>query len=91
MAVGRLNPDTANKASLKAFGGPSVDQIIADEIVANSVTSNMLQANSITSSKLATSLLYAGELVIDTDGAIMGGQTAYNTGTGFFMGWDPSG
>jgi len=81
IAVGRMNSDTANLASLKVFGGPSVDQIIADEIVANSITSNMLQANSITASKLATTLLYAGAITLDTNGLIKGGQTAYDAGT----------
>lgn len=61
-----MNPDTVNKASLKVFGGPSVDQIIADEIVANSITANMIQANAVTASKLATTLLYAGAITLDT-------------------------
>lgn len=86
LAVWRLNPDTWNFASLKAFWWPTVDQIIADEIVANSITTNMLQANSITVSKLATSLLYAGSIILDTSGVIRSGQTAYDTGTGFFLG-----
>ena len=47
----------------------------------------MIQANSITSAKLATTLLYAGAITLDTNGLIKGGQTAYNTGTGFFLGY----
>ncbi len=85
LAVGRLNPDTANKASLKAFGWPTVDQIIADEIVANSITANMIQANAITSAKLATTLLYAWSITLDTNGLIKWGQSAYDTWTGFFL------
>ena len=64
-----------------------MDQIIADEIVANSITTNMLQANSISASKLATTLLYAGAITLDTNGLIKGGQTAYDTGNGFFLGY----
>lgn len=45
-------------------------------------------ANSITANELSTSLLYAGSLVIDTSGLIRSGQTAYDTGTGFWMGND---
>lgn len=86
IAVWRMNPDTVNKAALKVFGWPSVDQIIADEIVSNSITSNMLQANSITAAKLATILLYAWAITLDTSGNIKSGQTAYDTWTGFFLG-----
>lgn len=90
LAVGRMNPDTANKASLKAFGWPTVDQIIADEIVANSITANMIQANAITSAKLATTLLYAWAITLDTNGLIKWWQTAYDTWTGFFLGYSTS-
>jgi hypothetical protein len=97
IAIGRPNPDTANNASLKVFGWPSVDQIIADEIVANSITSNMIQANAVTASKISvTSLsainadmgtITAGNITLNTSGYIRGGQTAYDTGTGFFLGY----
>ncbi len=32
-----------------------------------------------------------GSITLDTSGFIRAGQTAYNTGTGFWMGWDSSG
>jgi len=44
---------------------------------------------SITAPKLAASLLYAWEIVIDTSGKIRSGQTAYDTGTWFWI-WDVS-
>lgn len=47
----------------------------------------MLQANSITAAKLSVTLLYAGAITLDTNGLIKGGQTAYDTGTGFFLGY----
>lgn len=80
LAVGRLNPDTANKASLKVFGGPSVDQIIADEIVANSITTNMLQANSVTAAKISVTNLAAinadlGAITAGTITVVSGGNT----------------
>jgi hypothetical protein len=43
-------------------------------------------ANSITANELSTSITYAGTIVIDTAGAIRSGQTAYNTGVGWFIG-----
>ena len=42
---------------------------------------------SITAPKLAASLVYAWEIVIDTSGEIRSGQTAYDTGTWFWL-WD---
>lgn len=45
-------------------------------------------ANSITANELSTSITYAGSIVIDTSGLIRSGQTAYNTGTGWWIGND---
>lgn len=72
VAVGQINTDpTAASASIKTFGNNQSDLITADQIVANAITAN----------KLATTLLYAGAIVLNTNGLIRGGQTAYNTGT----------
>ena len=38
--------------------------------------------------ELSTSITYAGSIVIDTAGLIRSGQTAYNTGTGWWIGND---
>ncbi len=43
-------------------------------------------ANSITANELSTSITYAGEIIISAAGDIRSGQTAYNTGTGWFIG-----
>lgn len=45
-------------------------------------------ANSITANELATSITYAGSIIIDSAGLIRSGQTAYNTGTGWWIGND---
>lgn len=45
---------------------------------------------SITAPKLAASLVYAWEIVIDTSGEIRSGQSAYDTGTWFWL-WDVGG
>lgn len=45
-------------------------------------------ANSITANELSTSITYAGSIVIDSAGLIRSGQTAYNTGTGWWIGND---
>jgi hypothetical protein len=58
---------------MDGMGGQNID---AANIVANTITAN----------ELATSITYAGALIIDTAGNIRSGQTAYNTGTGWWLG-----
>ncbi len=68
-------------ASLIAAG-----TITANEIAANTITANEIAAATITAAKLSSTLLYAGSIEIDTSGNIRSGQTAYETGTGWFIG-----
>ena len=76
IAVAIPNSDVAaTSAAIKTFGNSQNDLITADQIVANSITSN----------KLAAALVYAGSLTLATNGIIKGGQTAFNTGSGFFL------
>lgn len=51
--------------------------IIADQIAANAVTANEIDVND----------LFAQEITIANTGHIKGGQTAYDTGIGFFLGY----
>jgi len=68
------------EATFQTFGGLGGQNINASDIVANSITAN----------ELSTSILYAGTITLDTAGNIKGGQTAYATGTGFWLGYDTS-
>lgn len=45
-------------------------------------------AGSVTATELSTAITYAGTIVVDSAGAIRSGQTAYNTGTGWWIGND---
>jgi len=62
--------------------------ITAAQIAATTITAAQIAANTIDVGQLATSLLYAGAIIIDTAGLIRSGQTAYNTGTGWWIGND---
>lgn len=66
------------EATFEVFGGIGGQNINASSIVSNSITAN----------ELSTSITYAGSIIIDTSGHIRSGQTAYNTGTGWFIGND---
>lgn len=59
--------------------------INGDLLVNGTVTSDEL-----TGSVLADLYATTGQLTVDTGGHIKGGQTAYDTGAGFFLGYDTS-
>ena len=67
------------------------DAITAAKIAANTITASELAANSVTASKINVSNLEAvsanvGNLVVESGGHIRSGQTAFDTGTGFYLG-----
>jgi hypothetical protein len=64
------------EATFEVLGGQGGKNIDASSIVANSITAN----------ELSTSIIYAGDIEVDTAGSIRSGQTAFNTGTGWFLG-----
>jgi hypothetical protein len=72
------------------------------QIGANAITTTQLNANAVTAAKIAANAVTAteinvsnlasvssttGQLTVDSAGHIKGGQTAYNTGSGFFLGY----
>lgn len=73
IAVAQNGTVEATYQVLSGQGGQNID---ASSIVANSITAN----------ELSTSITYAGAIIIDTAGMIRSGQTAYDTGTGWFIG-----
>lgn len=72
--------------------------ITAANIVAGSITANEIQAGAVTATKIDVTNLSAiksdmgtidaGTITLDSSGHIKSGQTAYDTGTGFFLGKD---
>ena len=74
--------------------------ITTTQLNADAVTAVKIQANAVTAGKISVTNLAAivadigsitaGNITLDTSGYIKGGQTAYNTGTGFFLGYDTS-
>lgn len=75
IAVAQNAVGEATFTVLEGQGGQNID---AANIVANSITAN----------ELSTSITYAGQIIVSTSGAIRSGQTAYNTGTGWWIGSD---
>ena len=102
VGVGKVLVAIAQNGTVEAtyfvFNGQGGLNIDAASIVASSITGNEIAASTITSGKLNVSQLStitadlgtitAGTITILNTGWIKGGQTAYNTGTGFFLGYD---
>ena len=73
------------------------NSVTAAIIAANAVTTSSLAAGAVTASKISVTTLSAinanlgsittGQITMDASSYILGGQTAYNTGTGFFLGY----
>lgn len=86
----------ATEASFVDFGSQA-QNIPGTSIVTGSITANEIAANTITANKMSVSSLSAisanigtitsGTITIDTSGYIRGGQTDYNIGIGFFLGY----
>jgi len=64
------------EATYKVLQGQGGENLDGANLVLGSVTAN----------ELAASLVYAGAITIDTAGLIKSGQTAYDTGTGWWIG-----
>lgn len=88
------------EATFTVFGGVGGMNIDAASIVAGSITANEIAANTITANKMTVAQLSsitadlgaitAGTIVIPSGGFIRSGQTAFDTGTGFYIGNDSS-
>lgn len=68
-------------------------QLNASAVTAAKIAANAVDATKINVADLAAvsadlGSITAGNITLDTAGYIKGGQTAYNTGTGFFLGYD---
>ena len=62
--------------------------IAAAAIEAGSITADKIAAQAVTAEKLATNLVLANAIEISSSGYIRSGQTAYDTGTGWYLGND---
>ena len=95
IAIAQNGTGEATFQVLSGQGGLNID---AANIVALSITANEIAASTITSGKMSVSQLSAiaadmgaitaGTIVMPSGGLIRSGQTAYDVGTGFYLGND---
>jgi len=79
--------DTAT-ATFQVFGGVGGLFINGDVIAANSIVANQINTSTLSAIAADLGTITAGNITLDSAGYIKGGQTAYNTGTGFWLGYD---
>ena len=77
-------------ALFEVFGGVGGLFINGNVIAANSIVANTLNVSQLSAITADMGAITAGTIVLNSSGYIRGGQTAYNTGTGFFLGYDTS-
>lgn len=100
IAVAQNNADVTKFATFQVFGGAGGMNplITADNIAAGTITADEISANTITANKLDVSELSAitadmgdltaGTITLPSGGHVKSGQSAYDTGTGFWLGND---
>lgn len=67
-----------------------IDSIVARHIVAGTITADKLSVNELSAITGNIGTITAGNITLDTAGFIRGGATAYDAGSGFWMGYDTS-
>lgn len=66
----------------------SANAITATEIAANAVTAGKINVTTLAAIEADLGAITAGTIQLNNAGWIKGGQTAYNTGTGYFLGYE---
>ena len=77
--AGQILVDGANIGALS---------IVAGNIAATTITAAKMSVSQLSAIAADLGAITAGTITVDTAGYVRGGQTAYNTGTGFFLGYE---
>jgi len=68
--------------------GSDTTKIDGGDIYTNTVTATQISVTNLAALNADLGSITAGDITLDSSGYIKGGQTAYNTGVGFFLGYD---
>jgi hypothetical protein len=80
--------DTDAVTADKIFAGSvTTDKLSTGAVVADKISAGAVTANKISVSSLSAVNTETGNLTIGSAGSIKGGQSGYNSGTGFFLGY----
>lgn len=96
-AIPKSLRDYAYTGDYNATYGATFGSNIFGQINSSNITTyiagasiNLAQINTASITNLAAVSAFMGNVTVNTTGSIKGGQTAYNTGTGFFLGYSGS-
>jgi len=64
----------------------NANSVTADKIIATAITAAKISVTDLAAISADLGTITAGDITLNSAGFIRGGQTAYNTGTGFFLG-----
>lgn len=76
-----------DEAFFQVFGGAGGFLVTADQVAANAIVANNINVTNLASISADIGSITTGNITLDTSGFIKGGQTTYDTGTGFFLGY----
>ena len=65
----------------------NASSIVASNIAASAITASKISVADLSAISADMGAITAGTITLNSSGHIKGGQTAYNTGTGFFLGY----
>lgn len=87
LAVGAV---TAQSIVVGAVGAAALASgaVTDSAILPGTISGDRIVANSITADQIDASAINVNQITLNTTGFIRGGQTAYNTGSGFWQGYD---
>jgi hypothetical protein len=90
ITVGNLVPDATKKATFQEFGGQGSQGVFitADHIQTNSLDAGLIDVDVLSAITANMGTLTAGNITLDAAGFIRAGQTGYDTGSGFWIGYD---
>ena len=85
---GDINVDGENIAARSITASLiAADTITANEIAVNTITATKMNVSQLSAITANMGTITAGTITLNSSGFIRGGQTAYDTGTGFFLGY----
>lgn len=86
IAAGAVTAGTI-AASAVTTASIAAGSIVANSIAAGTISGSHLAVTNLAALKADLGAITAGSITLNTSGFIKGGQTAYDTGTGFFLGY----
>lgn len=88
VGIGKVLIAVAQNAAVSAtYALSEATQIVGDNIIANTINASKMSVGQLSAITADMGAITAGTITLNTAGYMRGGQTDYNVGTGFFLGF----